>query len=323
VLTPKKCGQDGRDPGCAAGISKPFLLSQLLEIWLSAKTESTPMEAASPLNADQIEFWNGPAGHRWAAYQERMDATMVGITDAAIPFARARRGERVLDIGCGAGSTTFLLAMAVAPDGSAAGIDISQPMLNVARARAQAQNADIAFVEADASVYDFQPVFDLVFSRFGVMFFAEPVTAFANIRKALVKDGRLAFVCWRTPKENVWASVPMMAAKDLLPPLEPVDPYAPGPFAFAEKDRLAGILRDAGFRDISIEPHDSVMNIGATLEDASAMMLDIGPLARAARELDEGLRAKIREAVATALTSYKTSTGVTPPAAVWLVGARA
>ncbi|MGD0189273.1 MAG: methyltransferase domain-containing protein [Rhizomicrobium sp.] len=280
------------------------------------------MEAASPLNADQIEFWNGPAGQRWAAYQERMDATMIGITDAAVPFARARRGERVLDIGCGAGTTTFLLAMEVAPDGLASGIDISEPMLNVARARAQAQNADIAFLEADASVYDFQPVFDLVFSRFGVMFFAEPVTAFVNIRKALANDGRLAFVCWRSPQENLWASVPMMAAKHLLPPQEPVDPYAPGPFAFAEKDRLSATLRDAGFRDIHVEPFDSVMNIGVTSEDASAMMLDIGPLARAARELDESLRANIREAVARALAGYKTPAGVTPPAAVWLVGAK-
>ncbi len=280
------------------------------------------MESASPLNADQIEFWNGPAGQRWAAYQERMDLTMNAITDAAIPFAKAQPGERVLDIGCGSGTTTLLLAMAVAPEGSAAGVDISVPMLNVARARAAAQNADVAFVEADASVHDFQPVFDLVFSRFGVMFFAEPVSAFTNIKKALAPRGRLAFVCWRTPQENLWASVPMMAAKHLLPPQDPVDPYAPGPFAFAEKNRLADILRDAGFHGISIEPYDAVMNIGATIEAASAMMLDIGPLSRAARELDEPSRARIRQAVGEALVKYETPSGVTPPAAVWLVGAR-
>jgi SAM-dependent methyltransferase len=280
------------------------------------------MESVSPLNADQIEFWNGPAGQRWAAYQERMDLTMNAITDGVLPFAAAQPGERVLDIGCGAGTTTFLLAMAVAPEGTAAGVDISQPMLNVARARCAAQNANIAFIEADASVHDFQPVFDLVFSRFGVMFFAAPVAAFANIRKGLAPGGRLAFVCWRSAPENLWASVPYAAAKDLLPPQEATDPYAPGPFAFAEKDRLAGILRDAGFFDIHIEPFDAVMNIGATLEDASAMMLDIGPLARAARELADTMRSKIREVVAQALVPFQSPVGVAPPAACWFVAAR-
>src|ERR1700722_7796296 len=133
------------------------------------------MESASPLNAQQIEFWNGPAGEKWAALQERMDLNMNAITDAGIPFAAPKSRERALDIGWGSGTTTLLLARAVAPGGTASGIDISTPMLSLARARAAAQNPDIAFVEADASVHDFQPVFDLVFSRFGVMFFAEPV----------------------------------------------------------------------------------------------------------------------------------------------------
>src|SRR5258708_11939164 len=124
------------------------------------------MESASSLNAQQIEFWNGPAGEKWAALQERMDLNMNAITDAVIPFAAPKSGERALDIGCGAGTTTLLLALAVAPEGRAAGIDISTPMLNLARARAAAQNADIAFVEADASGHEFQPVFDLVFSPF-------------------------------------------------------------------------------------------------------------------------------------------------------------
>ncbi|HEY5047326.1 MAG TPA: class I SAM-dependent methyltransferase [Rhizomicrobium sp.] len=280
------------------------------------------MESASSINAQQIEFWNGAAGERWAALQERIDLHMNAITDAAIPFAAPLTDERALDIGCGCGTTTLLLAMKVGPEGAAAGIDISVPMLNVARARAAAQNANVAFVEADASTHDFQPVFDLVFSRFGVMFFADPVAAFSNIRRALAPRGRLAFVCWRSAKENLWASAPMQAAKDLLPPQEPVDPYAPGPFAFAEKDRLRSMLKEAGYHGIRIEPLDTTMNMGATLEYAADESLNIGPLSRAAADVDAATRAKIHDAVAAAFAPFQSPTGITPPAACWLVGAR-
>ena len=279
-------------------------------------------EAGQSPNAQQIEFWNGAVAERWVALQERLDLNMHAITDAAIPFAAPSPGERVLDIGCGCGTTTLLLAFAVAPEGTASGVDISAPMLALARARAKAQNANVTFVEADATVHEFQPVFDLVFSRFGVMFFADPVAAFANIRKGLAPGGRLAFVCWRSMKENAWATAPLMAAKDLLPPQEPVDPFAPGPFAFAEKDRLAAILRDAGWSSVRIESHDCRMNLGATLEEASAFALDVGPLARAARELDDVTRTKIREAVTVALEPFRSPAGITPPATCWFVGAR-
>ena len=279
------------------------------------------MNNRSP-NADQIEYWNGPVGERWARQQERLDLNTQVITDAAIPFADPHPGEHVLDIGCGCGTTTLLLAYAVAPEGTAAGLDISAPMLNVARARAEAQNANVEFVEADAAAHDFQPVFDLVFSRFGVMFFADPVAAFANVRKALAPKGRLVFVCWRALKDNLWASVPLMAAKELLPPQEAVDPYAPGPFAFAEKLRLESILRDAGFAAVRIEAFDGQMGLGATAEDATGFVFEIGPLARAARELDEPLRAKIRETVLQALKPHQTSMGVTLPAACWFVEAK-
>ena len=273
-------------------------------------------------NADQIEYWNGPVGKRWALEQERLDLNTQVITDAAMPFANPHPGEHVLDIGCGCGTTTLLLAYAVAPEGTAAGLDVSAPMLGVARARAEAQNADVEFVEDDAATHDFQPVFDLVFSRFGVMFFADPVAAFANIRKALAPGGRLVFVCWRPLKDNLWAAVPMMAAKDLLPPQEPVDPYAPGPFAYAEKPRLEIILRDAGFREVRIDSFEGRMGLGANAEEATSFVFEIGPLARAARELDEGLRSKIRAAVLEALRGYETKMGVTLPAACWFVEAK-
>ncbi|HEY6577845.1 MAG TPA: class I SAM-dependent methyltransferase [Rhizomicrobium sp.] len=278
--------------------------------------------ASSESNARQIEYWNGPVGERWARLQERIDLHLAEITGAALRFAAPGRGERILDVGCGCGTATFLLALEAGREGGAAGIDISAPMLNVARARAMAQNAGVAFIEADASRHDFQPVFDLVFSRFGIMFFADPAPAFANIGRALVRTGRLVFVCWRSLAENRWASEPMAAAMHLLPPQAPGDPFAPGPFALADERRIRAILESAGFGQVEVEPFDGEMNMGATLEEAAAEVLNIGPLARAAAELDEQTRAKIRNAVATAYAKYASPAGVTPPAACWLVRAR-
>jgi SAM-dependent methyltransferase len=277
---------------------------------------------SSAANAQQREYWNGPVGERWAALQEKIDLHLGEITEALIEFAEPRAGERALDVGCGCGTTTLLLAMRTEPEGAAAGIDISVPMLAVARARAMAQNADTVFIEADASTYDFQPVFDLVFSRFGVMFFADPVSAFANLRTALAPGGRMAFACWRQFEENRWAWDAMQAALPLLPPQEPVDPSAPGPFAFADGARLRRILENAGFGRIAIEPFDGSANMGATAEEAAAEALNVGPLARAATGLDEALRGKIRRVVAGTYARYLTPSGVLPPAACWLVRAR-
>jgi SAM-dependent methyltransferase len=272
-------------------------------------------------NEQQVEYWNGAVGERWAALQDRIDLQLNNISDALMPFAKAQPGERVLDIGCGCGTTTLRLGMTVGREGSVVGVDISAPMLGVARARAQAMNADIPFLESDASTHDFQPVFDLVFSRFGVMFFADPVAAFKNIRRAVAPKGRLAFVCWRTFKENDWAFVPYNAARPFLPEQPSSDPHAPGPFAFADAERLKGILTSAGFAHIRIEKFDTTCNLGATLEQAVEATLNVGPLSRAAGEVDDAARVKIRDAVKEALKPCQTLAGVTPAAACWLVSA--
>ena len=272
-------------------------------------------------NEKQIAYWNGPPGERWASLQGKIDRNLGQITERFVSFAAPKAGERVLDIGCGCGTTTLIFALAVQPDGTASGIDISAPMLAVARARAQAAVAEIPFVEGDASTFGFQPVFDLVVSRFGVMFFDEPAVAFANIRKALAPKGRLAFVCWRSLTENVWATAPLTAALSLLPPQEPPDPTAPGPFAFADGKRIETILTTAGFRDIRVEKFDGFMDMGATAEDAARDALNIGPLARVASELDEDTRERIRKAVVLALSRYVTTDGVRAPAACWFVRA--
>ncbi len=273
-------------------------------------------------NAQQIEYWNGRTGQRWAEQHERIDWNLAEITEAVIPFAAAKPGEHILDIGCGCGTATLMLARAVRPKGSVAGVDISAPMLAVARARAHSGQADIPFIEADASTYDFQPTFDLVFSRFGVMFFADPFAAFANIHKAVAPKGRLAFVCWRGMPENAWAAAPFMAAKHLLPPQEAPDPHAPGPFAFADGARLTDTLTRAGFRDVKLTKFDGAMNMGDTPAEAANEALNIGPLARAAAELDDATRAKIMDVVATAMQKFAAPRGITPPVACWLVSAK-
>ncbi|MBV9571656.1 MAG: class I SAM-dependent methyltransferase [Alphaproteobacteria bacterium] len=274
-------------------------------------------------NAQQIEYWNGPAGERWAKAQDRIDHHLGLITEALLAFADVREGQRVLDVGCGGGSLTLLLRERVGPEGAVTGIDISTPNLALARAKAHAGMADVAFVQADVSTYDFQPVFDLAFSRFGVMFFDEPIGAFTNIRRALVKTGRLVFVCWRGLKENEWARVPFEAARHLLPPQEPMDPHVPGPFAFADGVRLDGILQEAGFRDVRIKPHDTTVNLGSGVGCAVTEALTIGPLARAAAELDEPTRDRIRIQLEPLLAKYDSPYGVVLPAAVWLVQAKA
>jgi len=272
-------------------------------------------------NEDQIKFWNEKAGQNWTILQAWMDANMAAIEDAVLAFAQAKSGMAVLDVGCGTGATSLALAKAGA---KVTGVDISRPMLGLARERAAKAGLPITFVEADASTYPFTPDFDLIFSRFGVMFFDAPVAAFANMRKALKAGGRMAFVCWRTPPENPWASAPLLAAKPFLPEQPPPDPLAPGPFAFADAKRMEDILLQSGFSDIRIEKLDAVMTMGDDLGLVVSRMLQIGPLSRAVDEVDDAIRAPIAKAVQGALAQFVRPDGeIAPPAACWLVAAKA
>ncbi len=274
-------------------------------------------------NADQIEFWNGRGGEHWVQLQEAMDRNLRRMHEAVTAFAAAKSGEKVFDVGCGTGTTTLALADAVGPSGRVTGVDISKPMLGHARARARAAGKAIEFIEADAASYPFKPENDLVFSRFGVMFFDDSPSAFANIRKALKPGGRLAFVCWRAPQENVWASVPLAAARPFLPPQPPADPLAPGPFAFSNPDRVKSILEGAGFTSVQTHKLDTSMYMGNSLDAAASQTMQIGPLSRMAADADADARTRIISAVRVALEPYATTEGVVPAAACWLVGAKA
>src|SRR3984885_14607833 len=212
-------------------------------------------------NAAQAEYWTSVAGPRWTDYQEHQDQVLRPVSDQLIAVAAPKPGDRVIDVGCGCGATTIEFAARVSPGGEVLGLDVSEPMLARARERA-AQNLPIRFERADATVYDFEPSgTDLVASRFGVMFFADPARSFANLRQGLKPGGRLAFACWREAKQNPWMVVPLREAAKHAPPLPETSPEAPGPFAFANDARVRRILSDAGFADIVLEPHDLELDI--------------------------------------------------------------
>ncbi|MBW4024646.1 MAG: class I SAM-dependent methyltransferase [Proteobacteria bacterium] len=273
-------------------------------------------------NEAQIEFWNATAGRTWAGCQALLDRQLEPLGAEAMAALAPATGDRILDIGCGCGQTSVLLAEHAGPSGSVVGVDISEPMLAVARARPVPPGANPpTFQQADVQTADLgDAVFDAVFSRFGVMFFSDPVLAFGNIRRAMKPGGRLAFVCWRPLPLNPWMLVPMDAARPLLPPLPPPpDPTAPGPFAFADGDRVRAILTAAGFAQVQIRPHDRLIGSG-NLDDAITLALRVGPLGSVLRESPD-LAPAVSGVVRTALSAYVTPAGVLMPAAVWIVTA--
>ena len=278
-------------------------------------------------NAAQIAEWNGTQGERWAALQQQIDGIVVPFGDAALAAAAARPGETVIDIGCGCGDTSIALARTVGAAGAAGtvlGIDVSLPMLAVARERAVSERLpQLSFSDADASAAALPPNTDLLFSRFGVMFFAQPTPAFVHLRRALRAGGRCVFVCWRTPRDNPWAMAPLAAARAAMgvtPP--PADPFAPGPFAFADEARLRTILADAGFDAVDVQRFDAAVTLGATPRAAAANAARVGPVSRFVTEAGEPHRAKILDAVEAAFTPLAAPDGqVKLNGSTWIVSA--
>ena len=203
-----------------------------------------------PKNEAEITYWNSVGGRRWVERQQSQDIVLGPILQATLERAQLQQGERVVDIGCGTGASSIALAERAGPSGQVLGIDVSTPMLARAAERLP-PGAPVKFVRADATTYRFESgAFDLLFSRFGVMFFAEPARTFANLRTALKPSGRLAFACWRKFDENPWLQVPLRAALEHVPPLPRPGPEDPGPFSFASEQQVHRILADAGFRSV-------------------------------------------------------------------------
>jgi SAM-dependent methyltransferase len=281
------------------------------------------MTTADP-NRVQIDYWNDQTGPKWVEQQAELDRLLSALGLAAMERLSLRPGMRVLDVGCGCGDTTLALADRVGASGSVLGVDVSGPMLARARERA-AGHPHVAFLQADAQTHRFEPAtFDAAFSRFGVMFFADPAVAFANIRAALRPGAALAFICWQELAKNPWAMLPIGAIAPLVTLPPPPAPDEPGPFSFADPDRVRSILDGAGFTGVHADGFAPSMTLGAggSLDDAVRFAIEAGPAARFLRDAPADVLAQARAAVRQALAPHATAGGVQLPGACWLVTAR-
>lgn len=275
-------------------------------------------------NSEQADYWNGPAGRRWLERQEALDIVLAPITEVLFDRARVASGERAIDIGCGCGATTAELVRRVGPSGHVLGVDISAPMLGRARETAPA-NLPVEFALADATVHPFEPGrADLLFSRFGVMFFADPPLSFRNMRTALRPDGRLVFACWREPRRNPWMILPLQEAYKHVPRLPEVGPEEPGPFAFAREERVRRILDEAGFASIALEPVDLTLDIaaGRGLDAAVSAAQMVGPVSRALEGQPPEACEAVVGSIRAALASVQKGDTVPLGASVWIVSAQ-
>jgi SAM-dependent methyltransferase len=267
---------------------------------------------------EQAALWNGPAGRAWVGAQELIDRVFAPFQEL-LPTPVAS-GSRVLDVGCGAGDTTLAVARHLGAGGHAVGIDISEPLIAAARARAGRENVRATFVRADAQRHAFAPGgFDLVLSRFGVMFFDDPVGAFANLRRAGAHDAALRFIAWRAASENPFMTTAERAAAPLLPQLPARRADAPGQFALADAARVRGILQDSGWTAIDIRPIDVVCTFPEA--DLVPYLTRLGPVGLVLQDADETTRRRVVEAVRAAFDPYLFGSEVRFTAACWTVGA--
>jgi SAM-dependent methyltransferase len=278
-------------------------------------------------NRDQAERWNsGDEVDHWVKHQDRYDRQLEPFASMIVDAAGFEAGETVLDIGCGCGATSRAAAREVDP-AQVVGADLSIPMLG--RARSLSESAGIrntTFIEGDAQVHPFDPQsFDAVISRFGVMFFSEPVDAFANMRRAAKETGRLVFVSWQALTDNEWLIVPAMAVAEFVALPEPAPPKSPGMFGLSDPDWIRDVLDRSGWREIEIESVRTPMLIGGGggLDD-TIEFLRTGSIGRTLlTNADTASAERAVESVRGALAQHFDSDGVRMDAAVWLVKARA
>ena len=287
-------------------------------------TQKTIIESNNKsLPSQEAEFWNNEGGKMWTENAERTHSLLAPLSEVLIQRAAPAAGETVLDIGCGAGETTLEITKKVGATGRVVGVDVSEMILDLAKQLGPVPE-NLRFDLLDAGTADLgENIYDLCFSRFGVMFFEEPKSAFKNFHRALKSDGRLVALCWRTPPENPWIAQPVAAAEEILlsGPGEKPDPRAPGPFSFADPDWIHEVLKSAGFKNISLEGVDQKMPLGK-MDDAVTYMMRMGPAVAEIASASEAQRAAIDTAIREALSEFDTPDGVMGPCATWVISAQ-
>jgi ubiquinone/menaquinone biosynthesis C-methylase UbiE len=282
----------------------------------------------APENLAQEQYWNEPGGMAWTQWQQQMDTQLAPLGNVAIEALALHPGERVLDVGCGCGHTTLQVAELVGSTGSVVGLDISAPMVDRAIARAaEAQLSNATFFVADAQTIGVEAIanhVDAVISRFGVMFFADPKVAFANIAAMTKPGGRLSFVCWQTPQNNPWMAALGRELAAVFPDQAAVDPNAPGPFAFADPERTRALVEAAGWTSVEVEPCTRPMQLYGTDDFATAVegSLRVGGAGRLLLNATDEQRAATRVVADRVMRSFWGDGGAVVEGSCWLVTAK-
>lgn len=270
-------------------------------------------------NEHQSEYWNGEAGQLWVTFSDRLDAMLGPFAELILNASNIKPDETVLDIGCGGGALSLLAAQKAQ---SVLGVDISKPLIGLAEKRA-AWLAQTHFHCGDAATISLDEKRDVVVSRFGVMFFSDPVRAFANIRHQVKPNGRMVFACWQSPMKNLWAKAPLEAALPFFkePPTSP-EPHVPGPFAFADSEYLTDTLMDSGWKTVELTDWTGEIRLpGEDVEETAAFMTEMGPLSKIMKE--QGLEEKrVQSALIEKLSKAANDDGtVDMQASIWIVKA--
>jgi SAM-dependent methyltransferase len=277
-------------------------------------------------NAEQIAYWSGNGGAAWAASAARMDRELGSIGELAMDALGPLAGAAVLDIGCGTGTTTLELARRAGPGGRAAGVDVSPTLLAIARGRAATAGiGNVTFTQADAQDLAPGAVFDAAFSRFGIMFFTDPVAAFTSVRGCVRPGGSLGFVCWQPLARNPLFSAARVAVEEATgTQLPPSDALGPGPFALADPRRIRQVLAGAGWTAVQVRPHTDELALDDTaVSERVAAATTPGSASSALDGVSAEIRAQVAERVRAALLAWRRGGTVRLPRAVWVVTARA